>query len=325
MYKIKNKKLIIAFSMLTLLFTLSEAKNTIDQVLTPQSIGYQSSEINFEPRVSLGYLTGKANEYVYFPAENHTVSQLIWDIKSQTMLGMGVSLYYRDTLRLNADIWFSIAEGQAHMKDYDWMIKGLDWTHQSIHPNTDVAKASKFDINIDMKYTLDKTTNIYGLIGYIQDTFEWQASGGSAIYSSDSFRDLSFTIPNDKRVITYQQTWSVPYVGIKIESQSNELNLNAKLIYSPLVIGEALDTHHLRNMKGIDSFIGSSMLGFNVGLAYNLTDTLNLQVNYFYQKYYTAVGDMELSGDEGTYKDLKDYAGADLKTSMFSIGLNYRY
>jgi plasminogen activator len=303
-------------------YSLVNASTINNQAIDTKT--YTHSGIQYDTSISLGHLSGKANEYVYIPTENHTVSKLIWDIDALYMVGIGASIHYQEIVTLNTHIWFSLNDGDGKLVDYDWLIPGYDWTHQSIHNNTDITKGLMFDINLEHTTPISVSTDLSALIGYRQDSFKWKSYGGSYIYSDEDFRDESGNFPENVLGISYKQTWKVPYIGMKVNSNFGNFNLNAKVIYSPFVNAKANDTHYFRDAKGIDTFRKDSMYAIDIGLNYPINDAFTLKVNYAYEKYDTVTGDM-LWKEDGQEYYLNNYAGADMKTSIISITLNYTY
>lgn len=297
--------------------------------ITPTPVEYYENTTNlfnnFSTHISIGTISGTANEYVYFPQENHTTSQLIWDIDSLQMLNVGFQLDF-DIVKLNTDMSFALSDGDSYLVDYDWLVQGLDdWTDKSEHPDTIVTDAKIFDIYAEVDiYHINKDTTLTLLLGYRHESYTWEARGGSFIYSFDSFRDTSGTFKDGLLGITYEQTWSVPYVGMKIDSKINNITLHAQVRYSPFASGEMTDVHHLRNLTTVDTFDETTMTGVNVGLKYSLTPHYTLGVDYSYLNYKNSVGDSVWS-ENGQVDYLKNYAGADLKTSMLSVSLEYKF
>ena len=303
-------------------YSIAHANTINNQVVNTKT--YTNADIQYDTSISLGYLSGEANEYLYFPAKNHTASKLIWDIDSLYMVGIGASIHYKERVTLNTHVWFSLNDGDGKLVDYDWVKEGYNWTHQSIHDNTNVTDGLMFDINLEHKTSISETTDLFAILGYRQDSFSWESYGGSYIYSVKNFRDTSGNFPDNELGIRYKQTWKVPYIGMKIDSNFSGFDLSAKLLYSPFVNAEATDKHYMRDIKSTDSFRKDSMYAVDIALSYPLSDKLTLKVNYAYEKYDTVTGDM-LWEDSGKQYQLDDYAGADLQTSMIGFSLHYTY
>ena len=287
----------------------------------------ERSGIGFDARFGLGYLTGEAREYVYWPQRGgHKASELIWKIDSMYMAGIGGSLRPLDGMSINADLWFALGDGDGHMEDYDWLVIGSDWTHQSIHDNTDVTSGLMFDLNLEMAAFSAGSMDFTGLVGYRRDNFEWEARGGSYIYSTSSFRDTVGTFPAGELGITYEQTWDVAYFGLGLKGDFDRIHFNAKVIYSPFVSGEAVDHHHMRDLVTNDDFSSESMWALDIGIGYDISDALALNIAYFYEQYDTMTGDTEWHyNDIGRVVNITDGAGADLETSMFSMNMTYSF
>lgn len=298
------------------------------QRITQESyVGFDKSSNAFEmqARLSTGLLNGEANEFVYWPEYgNHQASRLIWQLDGIYMLTGGISIKSCQWLILNADLSAKMNKGSGTMDDYDWRVIGWDWTDWSHHEDVDVTKGTVFDINLEMPYQATPALSFSALLGYQYDNWEWEARGGSYIYSYYSFRDTEGEFEDGELGITYEQTFHAPYLGLGMDVNFGKGQLNARIIGSPVVSGEALDHHHMRDLVTTDEFTGETMIAADVGLSYGLTNNLALSANYNYTKYERMQGDSEwnFSGEIISYANS---AGADLEYSEFSLSLAYTF
>jgi plasminogen activator len=299
---------------------------TVDTEATAE-ISSEQAGIAFTGRVGVGYLTGEAHELVYWPHRGgHKASELTWDIDSLYMVGLGATIQARQWLNINIDTWFNIGDGSGYMEDYDWATPGMDWTDQSTHDNTDVTKGFIIDVNAEMTAFSTNQIQLTGIVGFRRDNFEWQARGGSFVYSVNGFRDVAGTFPNDELGITYEQTFDVPYIGIGFKGDFDRIHLAAKLTGSVFVSGEAVDQHHQRNFVTTDDFSNESMIAFDVSFGYDISNSIGLEVAYAYEKYDTMKGDSVWDlNNEGVSINYNDSAGAELETSMVSMNITYSF
>ena len=282
----------------------------------------ERGSVNITARLQTGYLTGEANEYVY--ESGHTISKLTWKIDDIYMIGAGISVQPLSWLAINADGWLNISDGNGTMDDYDYLsFDTTDWTHWSHHGNTDVTKGIMLDINIELiPFTVGPVT-FSCLLGYKRDNWEWEARGGSYVYSENGFRDTSGTFKNELG-ITYEQTFEVPYIGIGMNGDFGAFDLKARIIGSSFVSGEAVDHHHLRNFVSYHDFSVENMFAFDIAAAYSFTEQIAAQMALNHTKYDTTKGDTDWHG-EGTVYLFKDAEGADLEATMISLSLHYSF
>lgn len=276
-------------------------------------------------RLGFGYLSSEAHEYLYWPnAGGHTASELVWEMEPSLMIGIGGSFRPAPWLNFGADLWVKVGEGDGYMEDYDWLVPGLNWTDKSVHGNTDVTTAVIFDINAEFSvYSTDRFV-LNCIAGFRRDNFEWEARGGSYVYSMNSFRDTSGTFPQQELAITYEQVFDVPYLGIGVAGDLGRFHLAAKLTGSILVRGETTDHHHMRDIVSYGDFNDGEMWAIDVALAYDITDCIGIRAAYFYEYYDTMKGNSRWHyNDYGYSVKYANNAGADLKTSMFSMALSY--
>lgn len=310
---------------LCLLFSAPEADA---QRMTQQSaVGFDKSSGAFEmqARLSTGLLSGEANEYVYWPEENnHQASRLIWQLDSIYMLSGGLSMKPCKWMIFNGDLSVKMNKGSGTMDDYDWLVPGWDWTHWSHHEDLEVTKGTILDINVEMPFRATPALSFSALLGYQYDNWEWEARGGSYIYSYYDFRDTEGDFEDGELAITYEQTFHAPYLGLGMDINFGRGQFNARVIGSPVVTAEALDHHHMRDLVTTDEFTGETMMAVDAGLSYGVTANLALSVNYNYTKYERMQGDSEwdYSGEVISYADS---AGADLEYSEVSVELAYTF
>jgi plasminogen activator len=283
------------------------------------------SPFQFSLSVGTGYLTGESTELVYVPwSNNHKLSELTWKIDSLYMVGVGGSLTIGDRFAVNFDGWFKASDGEGGMDDYDWMVPGLDWTHWSHHEDTDVTAGSIIDLNAHYSFYHSQNVVFNAIAGLKRDEFGWEARGGDFVYSTNWFRDTRGSFPDGLPVISYEQTMTSLYAGLGTGLEFNNLQLDARVIYSPFVQGEAVDHHYLRNLVAYDDFEDGEMIAFDISGTYSISNGFALEVAYSYQHYDTMQGDSERRQD-GSITLLEDFAGMDHHSSMISASLIYTF
>lgn len=326
-YFLKRVMTTMAVSTMVLLLPVVQADAATVETEATAEISTEQAGVPFSGRIGVGYLTGEARELVYWPHRgDHKASELTWDIDSLYMVGLGATVQARQWLSINIDTWFNLGDGSGYMEDYDWAIPGTDWTDQSTHENTDVTKGFIFDVNVEMTAFSTSQVQLTGIVGFRRDNFEWEARGGSYVYSVNGFRDMAGTFPDDELGITYEQTFNVPYIGIGFKGDFDRVHLAAKITGSVLVSGEAVDQHHQRNLVTTDDFSNESMIALDVSFAYDISNNIGLKVAYAYEKYDTMKGDSVWDfNNEGVSIDYDDSAGAELETSMLSMNITYSF
>ncbi len=316
-------KSVMVVMILSLSVVAQSGAATVDTETSTQA-SVESAGIAFTGRVGVGYLTGKATEYMYgAEGEGYTASELTWKIDSLYMVGLGATIQPLHWLGINVDTWFNIGDGDGYMQDYDWMEETIqDWTHVSFHDSTSVKKGFIFDVNAEMTAFTNDKVRLTGILGFRRDNFEWEARGGTYTYSVNGFRNTSGTSPDGQLMISYEQTFEVPYMGIGIEGDFDRVHLGVKLIGSIFVSGQAIDHHHLRNLVVYDNFSNENMWGVDVAFGYDINDRIGIETAYKYVKYDTT-GKPEFQSE--TPVDVPDVIGADLYVSMVSVALIYSF
>ncbi len=286
-----------------------------------------SSPVTFSVDLGAGYLTGESKEVVFAPIlGNHKTSELTWEIDNLFMVGVGASLTVHKWLAVNFTGWFKATDGEGTLDDFDFLIVGQDWTDYSHHEDTDVTDGSIIDLNVGLSFFRTDTVNFDALVGYKRDNFGWEASGGDFIYSEGGFRNTTGSFSGGVPVIGYEQTFSSLYLGLGMAAKFNAFELASRLIYSPLVQGEADDHHFLRNLVTSDDGEDGDLIAFDVTGRYSITKYLAVEMGYSYQRYDMMQGDSVWNfQDEGVVIVFPDGAGMEQTSSLFSAGLRYSF
>ena len=288
----------------------------------------EQSPVAFSAHMGAGYLSGEASELVYDPFTGQKISELKWDLDEVYMFNAGGSIAPLSWLTSSADFWINLTKGNGAMDDYDYLATGYrGYSHWSHHGDTDLTSGYMFDINAAFTFYQAGKTKFSGLLGYKHDNWEWESYGGSYVYSTTYLHDTVGSFPAGEKVITYNQWFDVPYIGLGFESAAGRMFFKGRIIASPLVSAGDEDIHHLRNLRFEGDFDYSSMVGIDLGLGYSFTPNLALTAAFKYQKYEEADGDTLITDlSTGAQQHVSgDAAGVDHSSSMVSVGLQYRF
>jgi plasminogen activator len=287
-----------------------------------------NEKFQYDIRVQTGYMTGTANEIVYADSDSdNLLSQLIWEIDELFMVGFGASVQHK-WFAFHADAWFKATDGEGTMDDYDWLSGGPGWSHWSHHEDTTVSEAWIIDLNCELMIPQLSTGSFVtsAIIGYKYENYEWQARGGSYIYSSNpGWRDLIGTIPAGQLSITYSQTWGAPYIGFGLRGSFGKFELSGRAIGTTYAKVNTHDTHHLRGMNTVAEMNDGKMYSLGLTGGYHFTGHLALNISYLKTQYDTLRGDSTYTGSDGTSTTFSNNGGADLETDMISLALSYSF
>jgi len=278
----------------------------------------------FEARMSMGYLRGEAGEYVYVPEYNHKLSELDWKFKDVYMFNLGASLSPTPWLTFNIDGWINMNEGDNTMDDYDWMYLNSSYTHWSHHDETNMKTAFIFDLSADMTFYQYQTSKFYGILGFKYDTYEWEAFGGSYIYYNQPF-----SISDSTKVITYEQNYYAPYIGVGFSSNLWEtpLNFSGRFIFSPYVWGDDKDQHHLRSLVFEEDFDSGTMVALDLTGKYFWTKDFTTWLSFHYQDYSEMKGETTTTDTTTGVQTTTtgDVAGMDSHAMLVSLGVSLSF
>lgn len=309
-------------------FLLSSASAHAQQVerQNEASYGGEVSGINISVDTYIGFMRGESKELVYRNANtDDLLSELIWDFKNTLVLGGNIKIQPSDMFSVNLGAW-KILGDNSEMDDFDYNIPGCPvggtgTQCHSNHPNTEVDGFS-FEASIEANLYKSDSLTLGVLAGYKRDHFEWVAIGGTSNYSPP-FPDIP--------VISYEQDWSAPFLGVSGALSMGNLTLSGRAIGSLWVSATDRDIHHLRSTGGLqfdeDFGGGSKMIGLDMKAAYQMTDALSVFGALHYQNYFTTKGSTLVTDiDTGATAFFPgDAAGASHKSSIISMGMQYKF
>jgi outer membrane protease len=273
--------------------------------------------IKVTTEMSIGLMTGKAQEFVYNP-NGSVLSRLDWRYDNIAMLNTHTAVRVFDRVKLGLKGSFNLTES-SKMDDYDFNLPGCPPAAgggtlcHSWHPETKLRQAYLLDIYAS--YDVFKSTGftVSALAGYKHDFYRWAAIGGDANYG-----------PLPPGIgITYEQTWSTAYVGLGFVAEHGTWTLRGRAVGSGWAKGDDRDDHHLRSLTFTDKFDRTTFFAADIGVAYRVTPNMSITADYGYQRWGTGKGPTTIldrtTGATGVIPG--DAAGGNSETHMVSLGV----
>lgn len=331
MHKTMAQGALLTSALLLMTGTVAVAADQPAQNMNETSSVQTNDQVTvLEGRMSLGYLTDNATELTYLPWSGYKISELDWKTDPVLMLTLGGSIQPKHWLRFNGDLQFKLTDGENSMNDYDWMVPGMDWTDWSQHNDVDLTSGYVMDFNIEFPVLhlgeqTTSSTSFSLFAGFITEKWEWEASGGSYVYSENGFRDTIGIFDPAGKEITYNQKFNTPYLGVGFSSRLNNLDLHGRIIFSELVHAEDHDQHHQRGLIFASDCKHGEMLGGNLGFAYRFTPQWAVTADVQYLEYSEVRGVLDIT-DIRTGQSLHvDGDASGIKSSRTSVALGMRY
>lgn len=270
-------------------------------------------------------LTSETKEIVYDETNGKKISELTWKAENVQLLNAGLEFNLKDRIFISGDLKSNFTNNDMVMDDYDWSVANPnnDWSHWSHHENTKVEDIKMLDVNAKYKF---ETLPVYIGVGYKYEKFEYTASDGDYIYSSDpGFRDLKGTFSG--LGITYEHTLKMPYLMAGTDfNVTKDFNIGADVAYSNFAKFDDKDTHHFRNLEFVDDLDYTNYFGANIYANYSFTKLLSLGVVYNYNKYDTAKGNSTIkdltNGNSGSFDN---NAGLEHENQSISAKLKFKF
>ena len=286
----------------------------------------------FSLQASIMALTGENHEYVYAGANDiglpydYKVSELIWDIDSLWMAGGVASLQIGNLIRINLGGWTGINKGSGSMDDYDWLEPSTSqWTDYS-HSDVDIETAYSIDINVSYQFIDLGPCKLHAVIGFKEDYWEWSDYAGTYIYSSQNgFRDITGDF-GGVNAIDYNQTFDIPYVGIKATLDKNRIHASAYLQYSTFVYANDEDHHILRDIYFNESFYNGNYFALGIDATLDITDAIFITCSLNLQSIPEFTGDMTMTdASTGQTISVSDAAGISSDLAAIAASLGWKF
>jgi plasminogen activator len=277
--------------------------------------------------VSLGKMSGEANKYLNYtqgPRKGEPVSRLRWDFDNITVLTGELGI----TVTPGIEILVKGRTGldqSSHLLDEDYgqpfcpAVNG-DTLCRSEHPNTDVDQALMGDLALAADLADWDGFRLRVMGGYRHEHYEWSAIGGTANYT---------VFPQDQLLITYEQTWSAPYLGMEARYEEENWSLAARLTGSLWAKADDHDEHVWSLGRFVSKFDDGRMLGVSLAGTYRVDERMSLTLDYEFQHWPSVDGDVELYnyaiGAGGYIGKNEKPSTAGLTTHTVSAGVSVQF
>jgi outer membrane protease len=309
------------FSTRLAVLTFGAAVITAPAVHAADQVEFVSPERNFSFIGGIGYAFLKGDEIVYDDVGNR-ISHLIWESDAPVLTArFKANIKGNWTVSGGATIGFS---GNSHMEDYDWLDASPsyafgDWSHRSVHPDTDLDRYLNLDIAAGYDFILNEMTMVNLQGGFKYTNVKWTAFGGSFVYSDAGFRDWVGDFPDGERGITFEQRYPGVFLGAEATAK------NGAWAFTGLVRGgftfNASDTDHhwMRDLRFEEDYSAIPFVSLGAQVDYAVTESASVFLAGNYDHYFKKKGDTTIydipTGTEGpTFQD-----GAGMKFSSFTI------
>lgn len=293
--------------------------------------------------ISTTLLNGEGKEYVYDPElDGMKVSDLRWESENVWLLGGHITMQYKNWLTFNAGLWKRASASTGTMTDDDWnAVEGL-WESNDPRFQTnfsesksDLTEGSTYDINGSISVMKFRQNNVHvrGLIGYKEETWEWEASDGYWIYIEELIEPFEDgivgigTAGNLEGVgIRYKQETTIPYIGVGIDYQGRLIGLEVHALYSDRVEIKATDDHLERHLRTVDSLSDGKYWSIGVNTKWTISPKLALAGTVEYEEIQTTKGDSKWSFyEEDVEETVNDGAGAGYQATAFTFSVIYTF
>jgi len=291
----------------------------------------QLFEVNDQVRASggIGYSFIKGDEIVY-DGDGNRISHLIWESQAPTVnAAVQADFAHGWSLRASGTMAMS---GNSRMEDYDWLDPYFvsydfnDWTHRSIHPDTQLHHYFTGDVAFGRDLPLGAA--ILNLnVGAKYTSVFWTAFGGSFVYSDTGYRADIGSFQDGQPSISFQQRYPGVFVGADLEATAGRWSFEGQVRGGVSIGATDTDHHWARNLRFEERYgvIPFATAAARVGYAFNDNASFFLGGNF--DQYFHKIGDATLysisTGAQGpTYRN---GAGMTLRAITVTGGFKARF
>jgi omptin len=278
--------------------------------------------------VGLGYMNAKSHERVFDEDTGRKVSKLIWNMDQAAIAQVDLGVRLKPDMAIKLRGTFGI-DGDAGMRDYDWLDESSpdDWTDRSIHDDTRLDRYSRIDANFQWDFVNTRPATVGALVGVRVTDIQWSAYGGDFVYSDAAFRDTSGSFDDGARVITYNQNFVTPYLGLSAGYDQGDLALNATVIASVVAKGDGEDQHWERGLEFRDDLDLSTMFSIQGEAVYRFNRNYHIFANVEYERYADTKGTTDIFDLAGNMVGVtgNDSSGADHRSLTAVAGVRFTY
>lgn len=186
-----------------------------------------------------------------------------------------------------------------------------------------------FGLNLSMKYFIFNKNDFKfaPILGIRYDKFSFFAKGFSGFKYIPGREYSYFSSNNSSKIITYDQEFFTPYIGIYSNYSLNDfLNIILEINGSYFGKAKAKDNHILRdNMLITEKYHNIKYLSFKLGLIYKISDSFNLKSEVNLLKYFkNQKSKVTITDNYGSYNKSNGSSGLSNKNIIYSLGFEYK-
>ncbi|WP_224704020.1 omptin family outer membrane protease [Devosia aquimaris] len=291
-----------------------------------QDYSYTSPDSAVRINGGIGALYLRGNEYVF--TGDATLSQLIWETRAPVLRG---------SLAVDVGSGFSLSAegsvagfGSSYMEDYDWLVRTNNfdnWTHRSQHPDTRMEHYVTGAAMVGYDLVKDPDAVVRMQAGVKYSDVKWSAYGGSYIYSSNGFRNVTGNIPDGTIAGSYRQMLPEVFVGFDGDQTYGNIRVGGMLRGGLTVLAQSRDNHWLRDLLIVDNFRPAPTFAAGLDVGFSFGPMAEFVVAARYDQAFQMRGKSEYFDTRTGVRTIVDdnIGGADLRSAEITAGLRGRF
>lgn len=207
-----------------------------------------------------GVSLGEAHEFVY--TNNKVLSELIWDMKPLTTLGIDMNLQWAQRFQITSSLMLGLPFYTGSMTDSDYLNLLSDGTtYKTTFSSHDAHLNHSINLNFNTGWRFELHQNgpgtdqkimIIPSVGFRYLSYKWSGQNGYLQHTIASVGVYPAWDPDQPKVkaygtaIDYQQQYWIPTLGIAVDVPvGTRDSLNFELQGSPIVFCQGTDRHYI--------------------------------------------------------------------------------
>ncbi len=259
-----------------------------------QAPGTSANTANYSLSIGPELMSGDTTYRIGYPAVDPSgvvyhgyfpLSELVWPLDFW-LVRLDGRVTVNDQWRLNATIKKDVSTPGDDMEDSDWLT-ATNPARLDVYSESEISSFDAFIIDTDIEWSFLRRNglSVYAGVGYLYQNFDYEAEILNQ-YSPSGLPGYDFD--GDGRVgITYEMTYSIPYLKLGTDLQVNpNLSLEGSIAYSPIVEAEDTDHHLLREYGGKISSgdMDGDAFMLDISGRYSFTPTIFMEAGFQFMK-----------------------------------------
>ena len=195
--------------------------------MTTKVSAFEIFQFSVAPKYALQ--NGLVSEYVLCDYNNHTESQLDWDLQWLSLFGFNASLGW-EKIFIESDCMWAIPKNSGTLYDSDWLnTSDLGMKTNYSESSNSVSYLGRLDLKLGLNIKTWDFLHVLPYAGISYSRINFTGNGGTYWYGNKSYTGLSYDVSYDS---PYAVSGSLEGDVISYQSEIFSYNLGVKVKYN---------------------------------------------------------------------------------------------